>query len=661
MSFDVEKFLEAQRIELLKEKENLCLLENIKDEENANKENISEIKQNAAQEVKNYQFYRKRKKDVDKFNDCLGKSPLIVKDKDFKNAVPSVVEPLDLNSCYDIVLEDKKPGFIGKYNSFLSNSWSSDESTGIGVLGRGATYGSLLPTLRRGEYAPPHLRRPSRLRAAPHSGLGEYDANTDRGGGFLTTSRKQLLGDNSDNLANKIPSSSSSRSTNTEQITIFDSKSVQTDIQNIDIELFVKNDRDVTSGVIPPRTATDALVDAALRRRSGSVYVDQRLTSAQNDILLRATCSGKMDKPKSILSNRRTGSGGRYNTSLDFSATSSFLDGFNYTERNDDLERERIKRETYQQELRLQIEEKRHLAALRDEQERRERDLEQRRLEQQLLRMREEEVEEDQRRQRRTELMRRHSDDLLRRKTELHELQRPWRRHADSESGNLDTYGLGTPSYVPPVTRRAPASPYSSSSYNTVPSATSVFPPPETSSSSRYHPSSRYYESPSTTSYPGSSILRKSYDTVPLPRGHIRKFDRFDSLSRIDSLSHRLETMSVKGDDLSDRRQSATQQDLSLSRSPRLRRRNSSSRFEDYSPLPVPVLKARSPVAKELRNAVPFSSDAHRRWQQVESPRSSSILTQLSSIRAQLQREQLRMDESLRRDGLMRTRTTEDY
>ncbi|CAH1121925.1 unnamed protein product [Ceutorhynchus assimilis] len=620
MSFDVEKFLEAQRIELLKEKENLCLLENIKDEENANKENISEIKQNAAQEVKNYQFYRKRKKDVDKFNDCLGKSPLIVKDKDFKNAVPSVVEPLDLNSCYDIVLEDKKPGFIGKYNSFLSNSWSSDESTGIGVLGRGATYGSLLPTLRRGEYAPPHLRRPSRLRAAPHSGLGEYDANTDRGGGFLTTSRKQLLGDNS-----------------------------------------VKNDRDVTSGVIPPRTATDALVDAALRRRSGSVYVDQRLTSAQNDILLRATCSGKMDKPKSILSNRRTGSGGRYNTSLDFSATSSFLDGFNYTERNDDLERERIKRETYQQELRLQIEEKRHLAALRDEQERRERDLEQRRLEQQLLRMREEEVEEDQRRQRRTELMRRHSDDLLRRKTELHELQRPWRRHADSESGNLDTYGLGTPSYVPPVTRRAPASPYSSSSYNTVPSATSVFPPPETSSSSRYHPSSRYYESPSTTSYPGSSILRKSYDTVPLPRGHIRKFDRFDSLSRIDSLSHRLETMSVKGDDLSDRRQSATQQDLSLSRSPRLRRRNSSSRFEDYSPLPVPVLKARSPVAKELRNAVPFSSDAHRRWQQVESPRSSSILTQLSSIRAQLQREQLRMDESLRRDGLMRTRTTEDY
>lgn len=177
--------------------------------------------------------------------------------------------------------------------------------------------------------------------------------------------------------------------------------------------------------------------------------------------------------------------------------------------------------------------------------------------------------------------MRRHSDDLLRRKTELHEMQRPWRRHADSESANLDSLGLGTsPStaygalsaYSPPVSRRAlaPVSPYSSSSYN-VP-ATSVFPESNATSSSsrsviivifliyfskkknitfRYNPN-RF----DSSSYPGS-ILRKpdtlrrmeslnSYDTVPLPRGHRSKFDRFDSLSRIDSLSHRLETMSVR-------------------------------------------------------------------------------------------------------------------
>lgn len=66
---------------------------------------------------------------------------------------------------------------------------------------------------------------------------------------------------------------------------------------------------------------------------------------------------------------------------------------------------ERLKRESYQHELRMQIEEKRHLAALREEQERRERDLENCRLEQQLLRMREEQAQEDQRRQRRTELV----------------------------------------------------------------------------------------------------------------------------------------------------------------------------------------------------------------------------------------------------------------
>lgn len=66
---------------------------------------------------------------------------------------------------------------------------------------------------------------------------------------------------------------------------------------------------------------------------------------------------------------------------------------------------ERLKREAYQHDLRLQIEEKRHLAAMREEQERRERDLENRRLEQQLMRMREEQYQEEQRRQRRNELV----------------------------------------------------------------------------------------------------------------------------------------------------------------------------------------------------------------------------------------------------------------
>lgn len=79
-------------------------------------------------------------------------------------------------------------------------------------------------------------------------------------------------------------------------------------------------------------------------------------------------------------------------------------------------------------------------------------------------------------------------------------------------------------------------------------------------------------------------------------------------LKRQDSLSKRLETLSIGDTVLSSsrmqRRHSATQQDLR--RSPKLQRRSGSGRFEDS--LPVPVLKAHSPVAKELRNSIAVNS-----------------------------------------------------
>lgn len=58
------------------------------------------------------------------------------------------------------------------------------------------------------------------------------------------------------------------------------------------------------------RTVTDDLVDAALRKRSAyPLRFDQRLTTEQNEALLRATGDvANMDKPKGILTNRRTGS-----------------------------------------------------------------------------------------------------------------------------------------------------------------------------------------------------------------------------------------------------------------------------------------------------------------------------------------------------------------
>lgn len=96
-------------------------------------------------------------------------------------------------------------------------------------------------------------------------------------------------------------------------------------------------------------------------------------------------------------------------------------------------------------------------------------------------------------------------------------------------------------------------------------------------------------------------------------------------MKRQDSLGKRLDSLSIAdppglSSGRMQRRHSATQQDLR--RSPKLQRRSGSGRFEDS--LPVPVLKAHSPVAKELRNSVAISSsrggsDAVRRledkWQ----------------------------------------------
>lgn len=156
--------------------------------------------------------------------------------------------------------------------------------------------------------------------------------------------------------------------------------------------------------------------------------------------------------------------------------------------------------------------------------------------------------------------------------------------------------------YSPPVSRR------NTLSY-TVPSSSSSY--PDTSprcSSNRFN-----------TSFSRRDVLNRMdllniHDTHDTHRDYNR-FNRFDSLSRIDTLKHdtlnRLETLSIN-DSLSrvQRRHSATQQDLSMiRRSPKMQRRSSSSRLDD--PLPIPVLKAHSPVAQELKNSVAVNSGRH--------------------------------------------------
>ncbi|XP_068894991.1 putative uncharacterized protein DDB_G0271982 isoform X4 [Tenebrio molitor] len=500
-----------------------------------------------------------------------------------------LIERLDLNS-YEGALEETKRAFAVK---------SPDDSGGRRML-------------RYGEYSPnnPQLR----VTAAPYVGLGEYEQRRNL---FLQKQRADYL----EHL-----SKSDIKVKNCILVPDFVTRAVQTDLQDIECPL-IQYDTYTPRKELNPYIWTSDMQNS---RNLSPYRADQRLTSAQNALL-----TSQMDKPKSILSNRRTGSPReRLLADLKHSYTPSFLDGFNYQDRTEELERERIKRENYQKELRLQIEEKRRLQAMREEQERREQELENKRLEQQLLRMREEQAVEEQRRCRRDDQMRRHSEDLFKRK---HELQSRFRKHTDSESSvtslrNTNVASKTLPHYSPPVSRRNPYS------FN-VPS-TSVF--ADTSSS------------------------------------------RYDSLSRIDSLNrqdalNRIESLNIQ-DSLSNvqRRHSATQQDLSMiRRSPKLQRRSSSSRFDDT--LPIPVLKAHSPVAKELKNSVPFNSsrsDAVRKledkWQipavqkniinhgdPIRDGQGRSILTQLGAIRMQLQQEQLRMDETLRKRDITQSKAVD--
>ncbi|KAG5879520.1 hypothetical protein JTB14_029887, partial [Gonioctena quinquepunctata] len=586
------------------------------------------------------------------------------------------VEPLDLNSKRDDVsLEEKKRVLIDKLvsseNPFTDRS---DDSSSVRCA-----------MLRYGEYSPnnPQLRANA---AAPYIGLGEYEQRKNY---FLQKQRADYLrhlakqNENIKFVSKQIsPKRNHSKEKESEKSEfskrnspslvqcekskLFE-KSVQTDIRNIKSRL-VQYELQCQSTPEKELSPCGVQEDSYFMRNNRTpthFRVDQRLTSAQNALL-----NSEMDKPKSILSNRRTGSP-RERLMNDLYPT-SFMDGFSYQEsRSEEHERERLKRDTYQRELRLQIEEKRRLQQVRDDQERREQDLENKRLEQQLLRMQEERAIDEQRRSRRDEQMRRHSEDLLKRKQE-YQSRHGYRKHTESESSVTsclrnnpsDLTSKSLSHYSPPVSRR---NPYSLN----IPSS-SVYSEPMTR-----------YNSGRLDSYNRRDTLKhmdslNSYDT---PTKH-HTFNRFDSLSKIDSLSQRMESINFRDGLTNDRqrRHSATQQDLSaLRKSPRLQRRSTSSRFEDS--LPIPVLKAHSPVARELKNSIPFSSSKHSsdvvrkledRWQSpavqknlmnhtdsYREGQNRSILTQLGAIRMQLQQEQLKMDERLRKRDITQSKAVD--
>ncbi|XP_023013916.2 uncharacterized protein isoform X4 [Leptinotarsa decemlineata] len=604
MSGDILQFLQKQKQLISEDKKRLGLCQNTEKETSL----VEEINcdKDVTQNNNSEQSSDENKENVQLNSSCV-LSPN-------ENKTLPFVEPLDLNSernSNDVSLEEKKRALIDKLVS-SENPFTNRSNDSVRCA-----------MLRYGEYSPnnPQLR----VAAAPYLGLGEYEQRRNY---YLQKQRADYL----------------------------------RHLAKIHYELRSEN---TPEKELSPHGAADD--NYYMQNNRNKLFrVDQRLTSAQNALL-----KTEMDKPKSILSNRRTGSPReRLRTDL---YPNSFMDGFSYQEsREEELERERLKRDAYQYELRLQIEEKRRLQQMRDEQERREQELENKRLEQQLLRMQEERAIDEQRRNCRDEQMRRHSEEFLKRKREIHS-RHGYRKHTDSESSvtsclrnnPTDLTSKSLSHYSPPVSRR---NPYSLN----VPS-TSVFSEPP---SSRFN-SSRF------DSYNRRDTLKRidSLNSYDIPSRH-QTFTRFDSLSKIDSLSQQMESVNFKDNKMNEgqRRHSATHQDLSMLRkSPRLQRRSSSSRFDDS--LPIPVLKAHSPVARELKNSIPFSSSRHNsdsvrrledRWQipavqktlvnHTDSSKDSqnrSILTQLGAIRMQLQQEQLRMDETLRKRDITQSKAVD--
>ncbi|XP_071054427.1 uncharacterized protein [Onthophagus taurus] len=516
---------------------------------------------------------------------------------------------------------------------------------------------------RWGEYSPnnPQLR----VTTAPYLGFGEHEQRKLLLQQQRQADYKEHLNNQNENLKN----SSKRLLYESKLISSGQTKSVQTDIQDINNSLFSYSceSSQASKECTPSDSNHSDKENHQLYGNANEQRIDQRLTSDQNLELQAAN----MDKPRSILSNRRTQTPTDHLLSdYNHGYGTSCLDGFSYHDRIDVAQRERLKREAYQQELRMQIEEKRRLVELREEQERIEQERENRRLEQQLIRMQEEQIREEQIRAIRDEQSRRTTDEFLRRQQDL-QLRSSFRKRYESESSPLSLRNTNVASklshYSPPVSRRSQHHSY------TLPSSSSSYP----GTSPRYGTLPSRYESMAARrdALNRMDLLGAYHDPINncavATNSDYSRFSRFDSLSRIDALKHqdmlnRLETLSVGdafGRDVQQRRHSATQQDLSaIRKSPKMQRRSSSSRLDD--PLPTPVLKAHSPVARELKNSIAVNSssrpDVFRRYEDkwnkglvnhgdsYTDGHSRSILTQLGTMRMQLQKEQLRMDETLR-------------
>ncbi|KRT84156.1 hypothetical protein AMK59_659 [Oryctes borbonicus] len=304
---DLEKFKELQRDLIRKDKERLGLPNEAR--KHGECEEGTEQQNNIDNDIQPSDNYSLEKEDNLKLEQSSTSFSNL-------NQNVSIVERLNF-SCNEGSLETKKQSFIDKLvNSENPLTFRSD--------------GSECTMLRYGEYSPnnPYLR----VSTAPYLGLGEYDQRRQ----LLLKQRKEDYKEHI-NQKNERIKSTVTKILESKPVSTAYSKSVQTEIQNINNKLvqYDNQDHNCLSADSSPESANSNKenYNTHSNNTSNVQRIDQRLTSVQNSLL-------DMDKPRSILSNRRTDTAkDHFLSDYNQGYMPSCLDGFSYHDKYDEIQK----------------------------------------------------------------------------------------------------------------------------------------------------------------------------------------------------------------------------------------------------------------------------------------------------------------------------------
>ncbi|GLV40164.1 hypothetical protein CBL_03688 [Carabus blaptoides fortunei] len=495
-----------------------------------------------------------------------------------------------------------KPSFICDQNICSNEKENTvpNYPTSAAVLGEHES-----TMLRYGEFSPNNPKM--RVSTQPYLGLGEYEQRR----GILLQQRKADYQQYAQKMKHtREPDNAFIKNNfkNSRPVSTSRDKAVQTDIQDV-------NSRLVQYDLSPRRIAEKEKLP-----RGHGVKIDKVQIETQNSIIIPdrnryvdRTGSNRDNSPRAKLMADLQSS--YFPTLMGYSPVN--------TEDEDKLEKVR-RQEIYLSELRQQIEEKQRLVAKHKEQERREQEIDSRRLDTQIREM---SLDEKQ-------LLSGHSLSLdlpVNSKEFENKAEKPY---AKSSRWSEKRYK--------PRMLESTLTHHSDVSENKFSSKHSLVNSPTPSRRDKKQPP--YSFNIATNSVFANSMLPVNDSVERQTQSHAKLVnDIGNSTTKLDSTQKRVH------------------------------RQINTNKLDES--LPIAVLKEPSPVAKELKNAVAVqskSSDAMRKledkWQVpivqkniknkerlTEGVNNQGILTQLGAIRLQLQQEQLRLDETLRKRGTSHT------